>query len=137
MGKLGAVADRFERNFYGEMGDSLNSGERSDRFVVRWDLDPESGGLGPPFSNAPVVLARSGDPQRPAPQTSGPSESGAGWVEIPADYAALRGSDRGLADVWRDAVADAIAQLFERGSIVLGFDRERSAYLFGRREGRA
>src|SRR5437879_788830 len=40
LGKLGAVADRFGRDFYGQMDDSLNSGERSDRFFVRWDLAP-------------------------------------------------------------------------------------------------
>ena len=134
MGKLGAVADRFERNFYGEMGDALNAGERSDRLVIRWDLDPEPAQAPAPASEAPVVLARSGDPDRPAPQPSGPSEAGTGWVEIPSDYAALRSSDPGLGTAWRDAVADVVAQLMERGAIVVAFDRDRSAYRFGRRE---
>lgn len=136
MGKLGAVADRFERNFYGEMGDALNAGERSDRLVIRWDLDPEPAQAPTPASEVPVVLARSGDPDRPAPQPSGPSEAGTGWVEIPADYAALRSSDPGLGTAWRDAVADVVAQLMERGAIVVAFDRDRSAYRFGRREAR-
>jgi predicted GNAT superfamily acetyltransferase len=134
MGKLGAVADRFERNFYGEMSDELNAGERSDRFVVRWDLDPEPGPAPAPSSNVPVVLARSGDPDRPAPQPSGPSESGAGWVEIPSEYAALREADPGLGTAWRDAVAEAVARLMERGALAVTFDKERSAYLFGRRD---
>jgi len=134
MGKLGAVADRFERNFYGEMGDVLNAGERSDRLMVRWDLDPEPGPAGEPASSAPVVLARSGDPERPAPQPSGHSDRGAGWVEIPSDYAALRSSDPGLGAAWRDAVADVVAQLMERGAIVVAFDKDRSAYRFARRE---
>jgi len=134
MGKLGAVADRFERNFYGEMGDALNAGERSDRLVIRWDLDPEPAQAPAPASEAPVVLARSGDPDRPAPQPSGPSEAGTGWVEIPSDYAALRSSDPGLGAAWRDVVADVVAQLMERGAIVVAFDRDRSAYRFGRRE---
>ena len=134
MGKLGAVADLFERNFYGEMGDVLNAGERSDRLVARWDLDPEPGPAPALTRDAPVVLARSGDPERPAPQPSGPSETGAGWVEIPADYAALRRSDPGLGVAWRDAVADAVASLMERGAIAVAFDKGRSAYRFGRRE---
>ena len=136
MGKLGAAADRFERNFYGEMGDSLNAGERSDRFVVRWDLDPEPGPAQAPHPDVPVVLARSGDPERPAPQPSGPSNAGAGWVEIPSDYPALRRSDPSLGAAWRDAVADVVAQLLERGAIALAFDKERSAYAFGRPEAR-
>jgi predicted GNAT superfamily acetyltransferase len=40
--KLGAFADGFERDFYGEMDDQLNRGDRSDRFTVRWELHPES-----------------------------------------------------------------------------------------------
>ena len=32
LGKLGAVIDRFSRNFYGSMADAINAGERSDRF---------------------------------------------------------------------------------------------------------
>lgn len=133
MGKLGAVADRFERNFYGEMGDSLNAGERSDRFVVRWELDREPGPVVVTGGNVPVVLARSGDPERPAPQPSGVSADGAGWVEIPVDHAALRTVDPGLGRAWRDAVADAVASLMERGAVAVAFDRDRSAYLFVRR----
>ena len=41
LGKLGAVADRFGRDFYGEMTDEINRGDRTDRLVVRWDLDPD------------------------------------------------------------------------------------------------
>ena len=134
LGKLGAVADRFERNFYGAMGDSLNVGERSDRFVVRWDLDREPGALQTPPADAPVILARSGDPERPAPQPSGSSRTGAGWVEIPPDHSVLRASDPGLGTAWRDAVADAVAQLMERGAVGIAFDKGRSAYLFGKRE---
>jgi predicted GNAT superfamily acetyltransferase len=116
------------------MGDVLNAGERSDRFVVRWDLDPEPGPAHGSIE-VPVVLARSGDPQRPAPQPSGLSERGAGWVEIPPDYPVLRAADPALGIAWRDAVAHVAAQLMERGAVVLAFDKGRSAYLFGRREG--
>lgn len=132
MGKLGAVADRFERNFYGEMGDALNAGERSDRFVVRWDIDAEPGGGRGTSDPQPVVLARSGDPERPAPQPSGPLGTG-GWVEIPSDYSSLREADSGLGAAWRDAVADVVAQLMERGALALAFDKDRGAYLFARR----
>ncbi len=43
LSKLGAVADRFDRNHYGAMVDEVNAGERSDRFTVRWDLEREPG----------------------------------------------------------------------------------------------
>ena len=43
IGKLGAVVDRFERDYYGAMTDDLNAGERSDRFMVRWELERPPG----------------------------------------------------------------------------------------------
>src|SRR6478735_8510006 len=36
--KLGATATAFLPEFYGEMTDLLNAGDRSDRFEVRWPL---------------------------------------------------------------------------------------------------
>jgi predicted GNAT superfamily acetyltransferase len=36
--RLGAVIESFHPDFYGEMHDGVNMGDRSDRFVVRWDL---------------------------------------------------------------------------------------------------
>src|SRR6476620_1297928 len=38
MWKLGSVLDRCTRDYYGAMRDDLNVGERSDRFMVCWDL---------------------------------------------------------------------------------------------------
>src|SRR5437588_5456019 len=67
LSKLGAVADRFRRDHYGEMGDLLNRGERSDRLEARWDL------ARPPWP-----------PPRPEP---------AGTVESPADYPARKDRD--------------------------------------------
>ncbi len=111
LGKLGAVADRFRRNFYGAMGDSLNAGERSDRLVVRWDLDREPG-------------------PRSVPE-------GATVVRVPRDYPALRDEDPDAARALRDAVAADLERLFERGAIAVAFDPLTSAYAFAARETRA
>lgn len=129
MGKLGVVADRFQRDFYGEMGDSLNAGGRSDRFMVRWDLEREPGPRR--FEGAaPVLVRRQGAPAMPVPVTEvGPSPAG-GWIEIPREYADLRAADRGLAGAWREACADAVDGLMAAGCVAGSFDGERSAYRF-------
>ena len=64
LGKLGATADRFRRNFYGEMADSLNAGERSDRLVVRWALDRVPGPRTPPDVHETVAVPREYDALR-------------------------------------------------------------------------
>jgi predicted GNAT superfamily acetyltransferase len=128
LAKLGAIADRFVRSFYGEMTDVLNEGDRSDRLLVRWDLDPE-----PPEAAAvgsteglPVVLRR-GRGEQPLPGDP-PSDKGAA-LEVPPDHAELKGAVPASAAAWRDAVAGAFERCFDAGLVATGFDRERSSYL--------
>jgi predicted GNAT superfamily acetyltransferase len=101
--KLGAVCDRFERNFYGAMEDVLNRGERSDRFVVRWDLT-----------------------RRPGPRAVAPAV----WLEVPRHLEDLRDSSPEEAATWRDRVADAAEEQLGAQRVAAAFDRERSAYGF-------
>jgi predicted GNAT superfamily acetyltransferase len=127
--KLGAVVDRFERNFYGEMTDSLNRGDRSDRFVVRWDLRQSPGAWRVSFAGDPAVVRRARDER---PERLGDVEGDAAILEIPAEHAALRALDPEAARPWRDAVADAAEACLAHGLVGAGFLRDRSAYVFGR-----
>ena len=116
--KLGAVADRFERNFYGEMTDALNRGERSDRFVIRWELERDPGPRA--FeADAPPVIDEGWN------FTGLPSESGRGvFVPVPADLLELRDRDPELAGRSRDAVADAIEACMAAGLVAVAFLRD-------------
>jgi predicted GNAT superfamily acetyltransferase len=107
IGKLGAVVDRFERDYYGAMTDDLNAGERSDRFLVRWELER------PPGPRAVPGAATE--------------------IPIPPDLYELRQRDPDGARRWRDEVAAAAEAAMGRGEVGLAFDRDRSAYLFARR----
>lgn len=126
--KLGAIVDRFGRDFYGQMGDALNRGDRSDRFVVRWDLEREPGGRAADAEAAPAILRREDDRPRPVPGELPDSAA----IEIPAELAELRASDPGTASAWRDAVASAAERCFAAGLLGVEFDRRRSAYLFAK-----
>ena len=126
--KLGAVADRFLPNFYGEMTDALNTGERSDRLMVRWDLERAT--AGPATDAGAEVLSRVGDdPDLPAPSEVRSPVEGPALIRIPRDYHALRDRDRTLADAWRGASAAALRACFERGMIVIGFTMDSSYVL--------
>jgi predicted GNAT superfamily acetyltransferase len=123
-GKLGVVADRFIRNCYGEMTDLLNRGDRSDRFLVRWDLDRPPGPR--PMVPGPereLVVAR-GPAQAPEPvRVADPSpETEGSWrVDIPADLPGLRARDPGLVRAWRDATAEAFEACLSMGMVVAAF----------------
>jgi predicted GNAT superfamily acetyltransferase len=101
--KLGAVGDGFERNYYGEMTDILNRGERTDRFIVRWDLE-----------------------RAPGPRPVSPAAT----VEVPADHEALRRDSPGEATAWRDRVAEAIESQLGDGRVAATFDRSTPCYGF-------
>lgn len=127
VGKLGAVADDFGRAFYGEMSDEINAGDRSDRLVVRWDLDPDPApGIWP--EGLPTVLAAAGDPDDPVPTSETAPSAQGGVVEVPREHPDLRRRDPALASRWRDASAEALEACFGAGLIVRAFDKTRSAY---------
>jgi predicted GNAT superfamily acetyltransferase len=107
LGKLGVVADRFERSFYGRMEDSLNAGERSDRFTVRWDLDREP---------RPRTVAR----DRVVAEVAIPD----GYAEMPSD-ARLEA---------REAFATAVEGAMHPGVVVAAFRREDSTYVLAREQ---
>src|SRR5262249_4296580 len=111
IGKLGALVDRFARDYYGVMTDDLNAGERSDRFMVRWELE-----------------------RAPGPRTP-PDDATA--IPIPSDPYRLREEDRARARRWRDDVAEAAEAAIARGEVGVAFDRERSVYLFAPRNASA
>ena len=129
--KLGATGSAFLPDFYGEMTDLLNAGDRSDRFEVRWYLrstraveavagspvpDPEAGGAAP-------ILEAAGDPAAPVPlETGRPPEPGA-TVAIPSDYLALRRADPALGARWRDAAGGAFEACFQVGLVPVAVSR--------------
>lgn len=127
MAKLGAFCDRFHRDFYGEMTDTLNRGERSDRFVVRWELERPA--PGPAAAQGAVVLDRKGGEDFPRPLTREAPGGGPALVRIPRDYPSLRERDPALGQRWRDASAEAIEACFGAGLMVTGFTSD-SAYVF-------
>jgi predicted GNAT superfamily acetyltransferase len=130
--KLGATADAFHRNFYGEMQDILNRGDRTDRLVVRWDLVRDGALVGPsarePSADAVVVLDRVGEEPAPGPaRGSDPDGAREAIVRVPRDHSTLRESDPDLGAEWREAAALAIESCFAAGLAAVGFS---DGYLF-------
>lgn len=128
--KLGAVADRFHRDFYGEMSDTLNRGERSDRFVVRWDLSKEPGSAETGAGGAMLLAGQERSDGLPAPVWGElPQDERAVLVQIPRDHQELRSADVELALAWREAVAEAAERCLATGRRARGFTPE-SAFVF-------
>ena len=128
LGKLGAVADRFGRAFYGEMSDEINRGDRTDRLVVRWDLDPDPARRprrrGSRPCSRPRAIRDAPVPCQGRPRLRRGRRGGAARAcRTSASETPM------LASRWRDAAADALEACFGAGLIVGAFDRDRSAYV--------
>jgi predicted GNAT superfamily acetyltransferase len=133
--KLGAVAERFLRDFYGPMDDEFNVGERTDRLEVRWELrsprvEAAIGGRPPAedgAAGASVVL----DEREGRPARSEPGGATRRLIQVPSDYLSLRSADPAAAQAWRDAVADALEDAFRTGFRAVDF-LSRGAYVLER-----
>ncbi len=91
-------------DFYGEMTDSINAQDESDRLVVAWSTDESE--------------------PRPAPLASATRH----LIETPDDIVVLRRTDSNSAIAWRHDVRRQFTELFDAGGTVTAFTRE-GAYI--------
>jgi predicted GNAT superfamily acetyltransferase len=142
--RLGAIATRYLPDFYGEMGDDLNRGERTDRFEVSWmtgsarvasAIAQVGGDRGTAPADAVELLSArtdaSGAALEPAPTGLEPGERA--LVAVPPDHLSKRREDPPLARRWREAAGDAFRMCFDAGMIVTGVT-EDGRYVFERME---
>lgn len=96
---LGGHVTEYRENFYGEMFDSINAQDESDRLVIAW---PTSDSV----------------PRPVAPAGSTPIE-----VATPEDIVVLRRTDPAAAAAWRLRVRDQLEPLLAAGGVITGFTR--------------
>ncbi|GII23952.1 GNAT family N-acetyltransferase [Planosporangium mesophilum] len=110
--KLGAEVVAFRPDFYGAMDDTVNAGDRSDRFEVSWRLRSER------------VLEAVAGRRRPL-------DHAAGSLDIPVDYEQLRRTAPDEAAATRLRVREALERAWSAG---LGVDWSQGRYVFVDRE---
>jgi predicted GNAT superfamily acetyltransferase len=89
-------------NFYGQMNDSINTDEESDRLVIAWSTDSSE------------------EPSRPVP--SGPGR--VVYVPTPDDIVVLRRTDPAAAAEWRVRVRAELGDRLAAGAVVTKFTRD-------------
>ena len=102
--KLGADAVEYLVDFYGPMDDGINTGEESDRILVRWNLQSKK-----------AAAAAAGRPLEFR------ADAGALLVPVPGDIVVMRRDDPELARRWRHQLRDALGGAMSRGYRVTGF----------------
>jgi len=98
--KLGVDISAYYPNFYGEMPDTLNAGDESDRLMVSWHTDIDA-----PKARELITKPETGDI----------------LIAIPEDIVAIRSKDQSESMKWRRQVRDKFLAAFEKNGKVIGF----------------
>ena len=115
--RLGARPVEYLPEFYGAMNDSINSGQLSDRMLMRWDLTTEPPAPGEAQSALGPVGAHDAVADidgRPSGYRAPPDTRATVTLAVPRDVEGLRRKDAALAHEWRSETRAAFAQLFAR-----------------------
>lgn len=110
--RLGATADTYYRDYYGEMG-GINAGTVSDRLLVDWRLDGDR-----------YARCRAGAPMLTPEETAA-----AHRIALPADFTALLKTNPAAAIAERLRVRGEIEAALATGLFIAGVDIREPAYL--------
>lgn len=112
--KLGTEVRGYEPNFYGDMRDSLNVGDPTDRVFAWWEL------------NSPRAVAAA---QETLPAVQVPASEDVVLIPTPEDIITIRAQAPEQAKEWRVRVRQQFLDAQERGLTVLGLNAEGSYVL--------
>ncbi len=132
--KLAAVPAEYLPDFYGPMDDGINSGDASDRLLVRWRLAADAVGQacrGIPVAASAADLRAAGavtvldiDPAGRPRSAGGAALTPIVLVRVPPDIESVRASAPQQARQWRRALRRVLGGLMASGGRITGFDRE-------------
>jgi predicted GNAT superfamily acetyltransferase len=142
LAKLGTGVRSYHAHFYGQMSDSINDGDESDRLIADWMLVDDRAtraAAGVPVLLDPQRLVHDGATVALSVGTHGDPEPGDAsghllLVATPPDIEALRRSDKDLGIAWRVALREALGDQLARGARVVGFTGDGS-YVLERKHG--
>ena len=98
--KLGVNISSYHPNFYGDMPDSLNAGDESDRLMVRWEVIGDN-----PLQRELVLTPKLNEI----------------LIEIPEDIVVIRSKNQSESMKWRRQVRDQFLAAFKKNGKVVGF----------------
>ncbi len=122
IGKLGGIARSFIPNFYGNMEDSLNRGNYTDRVVCEWWIMAGE--------RTDITVSETYDPLSSGVNLSDILEQRAPFLlKIPDDYLGIKKENPERAKSIRMGYRDVFRKIFNKGYVIAGFDRRNSAYI--------
>lgn len=116
--KLGTRVEGYLEDFYGNMTDSVNAGQATDRVLLRWDLETPSFSLADGEQASEwLVEDEFGDPLVVALTPGAPRLS----IRVPRDIERLRRESPERARRWRTALRGTLGAALSNGWTVIAF----------------
>jgi predicted GNAT superfamily acetyltransferase len=109
---LGATADEYLVDAYGELRDAINAGVESDRLLAVWRVTTAPAEPAALPSGLPALLTVG---TRGEPVAHDLGDARGATVEVPSDIVTLRRVDPALARRWRLAVRDSLGGRMRQG----------------------
>lgn len=136
--KLGVYVSEYYEGFYGDMADTLNVGDATDRAMARWELlstrtlkaAASTNGLPPDPIPSGASIALSIENEEPVLHPV-PTTADVLVVPLPPDIIEIRMKDPAQASRWRLAVRSVLSPALSGGMEITGFTSE-GAYLIER-----
>lgn len=122
--KIGAFARNYQKNFYGEMEDSINYGIPSDRFVAEWWVLDEKNEHKKPSIAVDPMNETSGVRVDELPDIIS--------FKIPEDFLFMKKNDKNSALKIRLSTRSIFEKLFSAGFTVIDFQRDSSSYIMSK-----
>jgi predicted GNAT superfamily acetyltransferase len=131
--KLGVFVSEYYEDFYGDMADSLNAGDATDRAMARWELlsartlkaAASPNGLDPDPIPTGAALAVVVEHDEPIVREVLPTADVL-LVALPTDIIEIREKDPALAARWRMAVRSVLSPALAGGMEITGFTSDGS-----------
>ena len=126
LARLGATADRYLENIYGDMDDAINKSDESDRLWACWRLaDPRvetvlRGSSARVAAPAGFEALRCSPAGLPVVSAGSATADGTLICGVPEDIETLRSTDPALAAAWRRALRQVMGGTLGRGGCLLG-----------------
>lgn len=127
IGLLGATANVYHENFYGDMDDDINRGLPSDRAEAEWDLrQPRGKAFTGELPPALIQVSEAGIAQN---IFTSKLDAPAYFVELPPKLSAIEREQRFS---WRMSVRGALQTAFAQGYVITGFAADACGYVVER-----
>ena len=120
--KLGAVSNQYKQNFYGHMGNELNTGTDSDRLLVEWLVSTEKRKV---YSYTVVTCGIKEEETVPLVSSWSPINAPVVAIPVPDNIQFIKTMNSNIAKRWQVFLRESLTYYFQNGYAIVDFEMHK------------